>query len=255
MNIKVIVWIRRARCKKKPWMNAQKACGKSVWTEKSEWWPLSFRDSIEIPQTKGPLSWWPLSPVLNFNLGVNLRSLTLRAMGLHRLSVWETRTTPPKGATCRPGHGSRHGSRRPRAQLSTRLSTQRALRDIYHWNKNHYMHNFDCRGLILGSALAERILRGFLGFCRRIFSPHFFCGKVPRKILQENPWQNPPNVIQQKSLTQICRGAGPNIISAIPQHISYTTLIVEESICVCCVCISGVSLSFLYDTTEATTQQ
>ena len=34
----------------------------------------------------------------------------------------------------------------------------------------------------------------FQGFCRRIFSPHFLWEKVPRKILQENPQQNPPNL-------------------------------------------------------------
>ena len=45
------------------------------------------------------------------------------------------------------------------------------------------------------------------GFCRRIFSPQ----KVPRKILQENPRQNPPNFIQQKSPTIFCRGARPKI--------------------------------------------
>ena len=36
-----------------------------------------------------------------------------------------------------------------------------------------------------------------------------FVGKVHRKILQENPRQNPPKFIQQKSLTHFCRGAGP----------------------------------------------
>ena len=34
---------------------------------------------------------------------------------------------------------------------------------------------------------------------------------MPRKILQENPRQNPPNFIQQKSPTHFCRGAGPRI--------------------------------------------
>ena len=66
--------------------------------------------------------------------------------------------------------------------------------------------------------LAERIFTDFYfraagfcrGFCRRTFSPRF-CGeqKVPRKILQENPRQNPPKSIQQKSPTHFCRGAGP----------------------------------------------
>ena len=47
----------------------------------------------------------------------------------------------------------------------------------------------------------------------RIFSPDFFSSflweKVPRKILQENPRQNPPKLIQQKSPTHFCRGSGP----------------------------------------------
>ena len=34
-------------------------------------------------------------------------------------------------------------------------------------------------------------------------------GKVPRKVLQENPRQNPPKFLQQKSPTHFCRGAGP----------------------------------------------
>ena len=67
--------------------------------------------------------------------------------------------------------------------------------------------------------MAERIFCGFWGggarrsffrgFCRRIFSPHSLWEKVPRKILQENPRQNPPKLTQQKSLTHFCRGAGP----------------------------------------------
>ena len=36
-----------------------------------------------------------------------------------------------------------------------------------------------------------------------------FCGeKVPRKILQENPRQNPPNFYTTKTPTHFCRGAG-----------------------------------------------
>ena len=58
-----------------------------------------------------------------------------------------------------------------------------------------------------GRVLAERIFRGFLFLGRRsfsrIFSPDFFSSflweKVPRKILQENPRENPPKFIQQKS--------------------------------------------------------
>ena len=47
---------------------------------------------------------------------------------------------------------------------------------------------------------------GAAGFFSRILSPDFLSSclweKVPRKILQENPRQNPPNFIQQKSPTQ-----------------------------------------------------
>ena len=66
--------------------------------------------------------------------------------------------------------------------------------------------------------MAERIFRDFYfwaagffcEFCRRIISP-LFCGerKIPQKILQENPRQNPPKFIQQKSPTHFCRGAAP----------------------------------------------
>ena len=41
------------------------------------------------------------------------------------------------------------------------------------------------------------------------FFSSFLWGKVPRKILQENPRQTPPKFIQQKSPTHFCRGAGP----------------------------------------------
>ena len=65
--------------------------------------------------------------------------------------------------------------------------------------------------------LAERIFRGFLFLSRRTFSqilsPDVFSsllwGKVPRKILQENPRQNPSNFVRQRSPTIFCRGARP----------------------------------------------
>ena len=65
--------------------------------------------------------------------------------------------------------------------------------------------------------MAERIFRGFLFLSRRIFSrifsPDFFSSfsweKVRRKVLQENPRENPPKFIQQKSPTHFCRGAVP----------------------------------------------
>ena len=58
----------------------------------------------------------------------------------------------------------------------------------------------------------------FLGG-RRIFSrtlspdliSSFLWQKVPRKILQENPRQDPQKIIQQKSPTRFCRGAGPKM--------------------------------------------
>ena len=68
--------------------------------------------------------------------------------------------------------------------------------------------------------LAERILFAEIfiwaaGFFRRFSRRMFFCSflwqKVPRKILRENPWQNPPSFILQKSPTHFCRGAGPTL--------------------------------------------
>ena len=50
----------------------------------------------------------------------------------------------------------------------------------------------------------------FRGFCCRIFSPHF-CGKKCPENPQENPRQYPPKLIQQKSPTHFCRGAGPSL--------------------------------------------
>ena len=40
----------------------------------------------------------------------------------------------------------------------------------------------------------------------RIFFSSFLWEKVPRKILQENPRENPPKFTQQKSPTHFCRG-------------------------------------------------
>ena len=45
---------------------------------------------------------------------------------------------------------------------------------------------------------------------------------MPRKILQENPRQNPPNFTQQKSPTHFCRGAGPT--SQVQEKISLRDL-------------------------------
>ena len=55
----------------------------------------------------------------------------------------------------------------------------------------------------------------FRGFCRRIFFS-FLWEKVPRKILQENPRQNPPKFIQQKSsdtFLQIGRAKNMTVLS------------------------------------------
>ena len=53
----------------------------------------------------------------------------------------------------------------------------------------------------------------FMDFVAGFFLLIFFVGKVPRKILQENPRQNPPKFIQQKSPTHFCRGPGQHIYS------------------------------------------
>ena len=57
----------------------------------------------------------------------------------------------------------------------------------------------------------------FRGFSRRILSPQFG-GKVPRTTLQENPRQNPPKFMQQKSPTHFCRGAGPTVFAKAKQR-------------------------------------
>ena len=71
-----------------------------------------------------------------------------------------------------------------------------------------------------GRFSADRIFRGFLFLGRRIFSrilspdffPHFCGGKsAQKKILQQNPRQNPPKCIQQKSPTHVCRGGGTSV--------------------------------------------
>ena len=49
--------------------------------------------------------------------------------------------------------------------------------------------------------------RFFRGFSRRIFSPRLCGEKVPRKMLEENPQQNPPKIYAAKFPDT--RGAGP----------------------------------------------
>ena len=41
---------------------------------------------------------------------------------------------------------------------------------------------------------------------------------MPRKILQENPRQNPPKFIRQKSPTHFCRGAGPTYCAVVVRY-------------------------------------
>ena len=65
-------------------------------------------------------------------------------------------------------------------------------------------------GPVLGRTGFSRIfiLRAagyFRGYCCRIFISSFLWGKVRRKILQENPRQNPPE-FAQKAPTHFCRG-------------------------------------------------
>ena len=73
-------------------------------------------------------------------------------------------------------------------------------------------------GCIKFGPAQNRFFGGFFFFLsRRIFLrislpecfSSFMWEKAPRKILQENLWQNPPKLMQQKSPTHSCRGAGP----------------------------------------------
>ena len=51
----------------------------------------------------------------------------------------------------------------------------------------------------------------FADFLAGLFLLIFVGEKVPRKILQENPRQNPPKFLQQESPTHFCRGSGPTL--------------------------------------------
>ena len=71
-----------------------------------------------------------------------------------------------------------------------------------------------------GLFLAERIVCGSLSWSRmflQISSPDLillsllFWGEVPRKLFLEDPRQNPPKFIHQKSPTYFCRGPGQEI--------------------------------------------
>ena len=96
-------------------------------------------------------------------------------------------------------------SRRPWAAIFFRCEN-RFQSQIARWN---------CH--MLGSVLGRTDFFAAFYFSRRIFprifSPDLFSSslweKVPRKILQDNPRQNPPKIIQQKSPTHFCRGVGP----------------------------------------------
>ena len=83
--------------------------------------------------------------------------------------------------------------------------------------------------ILLGSDfVAKRIFCRFLLLSRRIFFADFvagfflliFVGKSARKILRENPRQNPPKFIQQRSPTHFCGGAGPiSGTFSVPNHL------------------------------------
>ena len=58
-----------------------------------------------------------------------------------------------------------------------------------------------------------------------------FVGKVPRKILQENPRENPPKFIQQKSSDTLLQiGWGKKLISAAA-HVLEEDLVAIEGVC------------------------
>ena len=64
-----------------------------------------------------------------------------------------------------------------------------------------WQNPFFCGFLFLGRRIFFYFLTGFFSFLWE---------KVPRRILQENPWQNPPKFIQQNSPTRFpLREAGP----------------------------------------------
>ena len=88
-----------------------------------------------------------------------------------------------------------------------------AILRLRHWNVATQSKVLQVLGLVFGRTDFSRIFMFgppvfFRGFCRQFFSPHFREKKSP-EILQENPRQNPPKFIQQKSPTHFCRGAGP----------------------------------------------
>ena len=62
--------------------------------------------------------------------------------------------------------------------------------------------NSEDRGLKVRFSLATIVFETFeLILCQMLFSAFSSLKEVPRKILQENPRENPPNFIQQKSPT------------------------------------------------------
>ena len=65
------------------------------------------------------------------------------------------------------------------------------------------------RKSFLGSVFGSTDFSRIFIFGPPDFFSSFLWEKVPRKILQENPRQNPPKFIQQKSpTTSFCRGSG-----------------------------------------------
>ena len=97
-----------------------------------------------------------------------------------------------------------------RAEIAQKYSAQKVgfLRRLILWRFRlcgSYC-NSQAKNVRLGFDSANFSRISFLG--RRILSPHFCGEKVPRKIiLQENPQQKPPKLMQQKSPTHFCRGA------------------------------------------------
>ena len=98
------------------------------------------------------------------------------------------------------GHPIRHHltyARKPRCQKVS-----------YHHQRRRKMRFLVRTSAMLGSGygrtdFSQIFFRGFLLLSRRIFSrilppdfPSHFVGKKPRKILQENPRQNPPKFVQ-----------------------------------------------------------
>ena len=85
--------------------------------------------------------------------------------------------------------------------------------------------------LFLGVGFSRIFIFGPPDFFADLIAGFFlliFVGKVPRKILQENPRQNPPKFIQQNSPTHLCRGAGPMLRNAGPMFRNHATIALKN---------------------------